>query len=337
MAVQITVLLPVGAVAQSSDTEDEPPRSFGLGLVARGSDQQSRAQNLALDLDLSLVDEVDLPHTAAAGDESLAFDLEVSSAPSEDSVLSIDFGLDFDDGSWFFAGRRPLDPLERHVAAEAAAVIPGGRGRGLLLKLDSLELVSRVREWRRARRERRLPPGARVARNRELELIVRGDGISEPKHLTVVTLTDGWVGETIHTACEDGRCRVEGLPAAGSTLLVRGDGAALMPWNPADRELFANLRPSGTVRLEMDRESGCESGPIRVVAVRSGLAVPLAGWRSPGLGEWVDLETGGRVAVLPAGNYRIEQAQGGSQGFEVVAGTNETVAVAPCRGGQRSD
>lgn len=269
-------------------TGHPPGRGFDLGLVEGGSGARTDDEPLGV----------------------VSRELVLAASPDREGRPAFDVDFGFDDGAGVLITGRSVDPVELHLMAELERVIPGYRPQGLLFSLDVDEIVTRVGDWWRRRRERRLPPAASLPLDGSVGLVVRSANGEIPAHISVVALTDGWVGDAVHSTCgATGRCEVEGLPSVPSTLLVRGNGAAVVPWRPADRELTVRLRPTGTVRLAAPSLEHCGPLNVRVVEQATGLVVPVLRWLNPQRGAWVPLSRAALPLVLPVGVYRVEVAR----------------------------
>ncbi len=290
--------LDLAELPQSETMETDEPRRFDLGLTERTPDEDGGAG------------------VSVGGASVLSFD----SPSGWDDRPFADFEFGFDDVPGVLMQRRSADPVELHMARELERVIPGFSPQGLLFALDVDAIVRMIRDWRHRRRDRKLPAAALLPRDAEVTLVVRDTDGGPPQSISVVPLTDGWVGETLHASCDgSGRCFVNGLPGAPSTLLVRGEGAAVVPWRPTDRGLTIRLRPTGTVRLVPPFLERCRPPTVRVVDEASGLVVPVLRWLNPKRGSWVPLHRASLPLVVPVGVYRVEVLQGqGSAPFETI-------------------
>lgn len=222
--------------------------------------------------------------------------------------------------------------MGHHVVSEQARVMSGGlkglfRASGesidgsLGVPIDFVAIGRIIGKWWRSRQENRRPEGARLPRDATLHLVVREADGSVPNQISVLPLTVGWIGEAMPGSCDQqGRCTVEGLPGATSTLLVRGSGAAIVAAHRFDRELPVTLRPAAWLKLE----PASDARPlVRIVDETTRLTVPVIRWMNPERGEWVTLTAAGLPLLLPAGTYTVEVT---SPGDDV---TRHQIAVAP--------
>lgn len=242
----------------------------------------------------------------------LEFSLFMGIDDSERSFPGI--GLEFYEE--LAAGRWPdgKTRLGTHLAAEHARawghvggmahVYGGGVG------IDPIALVHLIIEWWEAEKLKQLPAGASLPRNGTLTLRVSEPGGGPPDQISVIPLTEGWIGDVVHAGCDDrGRCVAEGLPSASSTLLVRGNGESLVRWDHSQPELFVVLKPTGWLQITPRQHSGICCPIIRVLDQDSEAIVPIIRWINPGREDWVRVPPSGLRLTLPEGRYRIQTSQ----------------------------
>ncbi|MCP4902085.1 MAG: hypothetical protein GY906_34395, partial [bacterium] len=151
--------------------------------------------------------------------------------------------------------------------------------------------------------------GSQITRDRELTLLVHEADGSVPENISVIPLTDGYVGDALGASCNpDGRCRLSGLPTQESTLLVRGSGAALIRLNSPHPEAAVRLHP--VVKLRIRPTSTWEHGAIRYRLISDSIdgTVPIIRWLNPDRDSWFEVPAHGLSLYLPSGDYRLEVA-----------------------------
>lgn len=328
LAVVLMAGAPLMARGQASPTSPPTP----------GPEVRSSTSAFALDLagreDLAPVElELERIPVPDAGLPPAGFGrmvLELGSPP--DPVPGLDLGLLEHPPDWIVSGNRDQwpspDPLvQRHLAAELDRIVSGqpwGRAPAAIM-FNAVEIVEAVGRLVRGLRERRLPPGARVPTDGSVVLRAMESTGELPATVTVVPLTGDWVGETLLGSCAAGVCEVNGLPDAPSTLLVIGDGGAVVSHPGGRATLDVTLHPLGRLRLDPERTDV----EVRIIVAETELVVPVVRWLNAGRGEWLELDGEG-VLFLPEGDYVVE-ARGGRartrQPVHVVGGSIEVVRV----------
>jgi len=244
----------------------------------------------------------------------LEFSLHTGAGGGDRSLPGI--GLEFYDD--LAASRWPggKTRLETHLAAEYARVLEGGRvgvyggDVGVISSLDLIALARLVVMWWQSHELRQLPAGASIPRDATLTLEVRDTGGTSPGHISVLPLTQGWIGDAVHARCDDrGRCVVEGLPSASSTLFVRGVGGSVVRWDHSSSELSVALRPTGWLRISPEQQFGVCCPVIRVLEENTDAIVPILRWINPDREDWVRVPRSGLTLTLPEGRYRIQTSR----------------------------
>jgi hypothetical protein len=246
----------------------------------------------------------------------LEFSLHTGVGEGERSLPGI--GLEFYEQ--LAAGRWPdgKSRLGVHLAAENAGAWGRGGGMahlyggavGTVGYLDFVALAHLIIEWWKAEKLKQLPAGASIPLDATLTLRVSEPGGGLPDQISVIPLTEGWIGDVVHAGCDDrGRCVVEGLPSASSTLLVRGNGESLVCWDHFQPELFVVLKPTGWLQVIPKQHSGICCPIIRVLDQDSEAIVPIMHWINPGREDWVRVPPSGLRLTLPEGRYRIQTSQ----------------------------
>ena len=219
-----------------------------------------------------------------------------------------------------------------HLAAEnarawghvggMAQVYGGGVG------IDLIALTRLIIMWWKSEKLKQLPAGASIPLDATLTLRVSEAGGAFPGHISVLPLTQGWIGDVVHARCDDqGRCFAKGLPSASSLLLVRGDGGSLVRWNHFDPEISVVLRPTGWLRVSPDNRYGICCPMIRVLEGGSDAIVPIIRWINPNREPWVRVPPSGLTLVLPEGRYRIQTSQHNEGSFVEVTVLPDSVST----------
>lgn len=262
----------------------------------------------------------------------LEFSLHSGASGGDRSLPGI--GLEFYDD--LAASRWPggKTRLETHLAAEYARVLEGGQvgvyggDIGVIRSLDLIALARLIVMWWKSHNQRQLPAGAYIPRDATLTLEVRDTGGSSPGHISVLPLTQGWIGDAVHARCDDrGQCVVEGLPSASSTLFVRGDGGSVVRWDPSNSNIFVALRPTGLLRISPDQQPGVCCPMIRVLEENTDAIVPILRWVNPDREDWVRVPPSGLTLTLPEGRYRIQTRQQFQESFVEATVLSDRVSI----------
>ncbi len=136
--------------------------------------------------------------------------------------------------------------------------------------------------------------------------IVREANGSPAAGIWIKSLGGGVLGPSITSMCTDGRCEVNDLPRGRWTLMVRGEGLALVVADVPHAEIPIQLRVAGELKITVpDDESGA-AWQVRLSEAATGIVVPVHQWYNPGRGEWVPVRASGFDLRLPEGAWRIE-------------------------------
>jgi hypothetical protein len=167
---------------------------------------------------------------------------------------------------------------EGYAATEASASVSMGVARDVALALEA---------------------------EKRLRLLVRDADGSVPDQVQLLPVRGGRVDDPVWVTCDRaGRASVASLPAGAYTFFISsGGGAALVTLPVPSAETAVALHTAGSVRVATPAGAAWR---VRVVALASGLAVPVGPWQNPGRAEWVTVS--GRTLALrvPAGEYAVQ-------------------------------
>jgi hypothetical protein len=318
-------LSPVSLCAQEKSLIDGDP-------TTTGDPESPGVFSLGLDMDrLSGERRAEEPEfSLGVFDQQAAIEVEVVPEPKGQLEFSLftgvgdegaslpGIGLEFYDE---LAARRwpgAKTRLSAHLAAQFARVLEGGRvgayggDVGVLRTLDWVAMARLAVLWWQTYKLGQLPPGASIPTDATLTLVVRDADGRTPGHISVLPLTQGWIGDAVHARCDPyGRCVAKGLPSASSTLLVRGDGGSIVRWDHIKADISVSLKPTGL--LQILPAQCCPE--IRVLEEKSDAVVPVIQWVNPGREDWVRVSPSGLTLSLPVGRYKIQTNQNSERSF----------------------
>ena len=287
--------------AEQLDLEgDESRNRFNLGIVDRPVEETSTV--------------------ASPSNGQLVLSLHADTGMREN--LSPGVGLEFLDDLVVPSRRSTMTLHEASIADWHARTYEGGLvgaygGGGGMIGTVSVVALARliIRGWELYKLAK-LPPGASIPRESTLTLAVRDiDGIA-PGYISVLPLTDGWIGDALHTNCDDrGHCVVTGMPSASSTLLVRGRGGSVVYWDHALPEISVRLKPTGLLQIDPVKQSGACCPVVRVLDERSHAVVPIIRWVNRDREEWIRLPKKGLTINIPEGQYRIQTSESNEESY----------------------
>ena len=136
--------------------------------------------------------------------------------------------------------------------------------------------------------------------------VVREANGSPAAGIWIQGLGGGVLGPSITSMCTDGRCEVNDLPRGRWTLLVRGEGLALVVADLPQAEIPVRLRAGGTLKITAPGGESGAAWQVRLSEAATGIVVPVPQWSNPGRGEWVSVRASGLDLRLPEGAWRIE-------------------------------
>jgi protocatechuate 3,4-dioxygenase beta subunit len=167
---------------------------------------------------------------------------------------------------------------EGYAAAEANASVSMGVAREVALALEA---------------------------EKRLRLLVRDADGSVPDQVQLLPVRGGRVDDPVWVTCDRaGRASVASLPAGAYTFFISsGAGAALVTLPVPSAETAVALHAAGSVRVVTPAGAAWR---VRVVALASGLAVPVGPWQNPGRAEWVTVSGGTLALRVPAGEYAVQ-------------------------------
>ena len=289
------------------DDRKQSSRVFSLGLdVDRLTEPQPADEP---EFSLGITEERAAPEGGEIRESQGQLEFSLYAGVGDDRASLPGIGLEFYDE---LAARRWPGHKTRlgvHLAAEYARVLAGGRvgayggDVGVIQTLDFVAMARLAALWWKTFKLGQLPPGASIPTDATLILEVTDADGGSPGHISVLPLTQGWIGDAVHARCDsDGRCVANGLPSASSTLLVRGDGGMVARWDHIEPTISVSLKPTGVLQI-----SAAECCPeIRVLEEKSDAIVPVIRWVNPGREEWVRVPPSGLALSLPVGRYTIQ-------------------------------
>ena len=326
----ICIVVPAIASGQETTTPTEP-QSLSLNLRPSTSSYSLRLAAEQLDLE---------------GDESRSrFNLGIVDRPAEETstdaspsngqlVLSLHadtgmrehfspgVGLEFLDDLVVPSRRSTMTLHESSIADWHARTYEGGLvgaygGGGGMIGTVSVVALARliIRAWELYKLGK-LPPGASIPLESTLTLVVRDIDSIAPGYISVLPLTDGWIGDALHTNCDDrGHCVVTGMPSASSTLFVRGQGGSVVRWDHALPEISVRLKPTGLLQIDPVKQSGACCPVVRVLDERSHAIVPIIRWVNRDREEWIRLPKKGLTINIPEGQYRVQTSESDEESY----------------------
>ncbi len=138
-------------------------------------------------------------------------------------------------------------------------------------------------------------------------LVVREANGSPATRIWIQGLGGGVLGPSISSTCTvEGHCEVNDLPRGRWTLLVKGQGAALVVADVPRAEIPVQLRATGGLSLVAPADESGAAWQVRLSEAATGIVVPIPQWSNPGRGEWVPVRASGLELHLPEGAWRIE-------------------------------
>lgn len=139
-------------------------------------------------------------------------------------------------------------------------------------------------------------------------LVVREHDGSPASRVFIMSAQGGVAGPSIFALCTaGGHCEVRDLPRGAWTLLVRGNGMALIGIEVPGGEIPVTLSQSGSLDIRAPVDDSGAAWQVRVTDTTSGLVLPTTtDWASPGRGEWAPVPSRGLRLPVPAGTWRID-------------------------------
>jgi hypothetical protein len=326
----ICVVVPAIVSGQETTTPTEP-QSLSLNLTPTTSSYSLRLAAEQLDLEgdesrsrlnLGIVDRPaeETSTDASPSNGQLVLSLHADTGMREH--FSPGVGLEFLDDLVVPSRRSTMTLHESSIADWHARTYEGGLvgaygGGGGMIGAVSVVALARliIRGWELYKLGK-LPPGASIPLESTLTLVVRDiDGIA-PGYISVLPLTDGWIGDALHTNCDDrGHCVVTGMPSASSTLLVRGQGGSVVRWDHALPEISVRLKPTGLLQIDPVKQSGACCPVVRVLDERSHAIVPIIRWVNRDREEWIRLPKMGLTINIPEGQYRVQTSESDEESY----------------------
>ena len=149
-------------------------------------------------------------------------------------------------------------------------------------------------------------------------LVVREVNGSPASGVWIQSLGGGLLGPMVASTCTaGGRCEVDGLPRGRWTLLIRGEGLALVVADIPQTEIPVRLRAAGMLEIKAPGDESGAAWQVRLSEAATGIVVPVSQYDNPGRGEWVPVTASGLKLRLPEGVWRIETfAPDGTQGLQ---------------------
>ena len=140
-------------------------------------------------------------------------------------------------------------------------------------------------------------------------LVVREPDGSPASRIYLESLAGGMLGPSISSAClGGGRCEVKDLPLGRWTIMVRGQGMALIVADVPNEEIPVQLRTTGVVRINAPEDEGGAAWQVRLIEAATGIVAPVSQWYNPTRSEWAPVRASGLMLGLPEGGWRVEAA-----------------------------
>jgi len=342
----ICFVIPAVAFGQETTTPNEPQSlllnltpstsSYSLLLAAEQLDLESDESRSRFNLGIVDRPTKELPTDVSPSSRQLELSLHTDTGRRENFLPG--FGREFLDDLASKGGRSTLALHEASIAAWHARTFEGGLlgayggGSGVITTLNLVALARLIVMWLESRKLGKLPQGASIPRESTVTLEVRDINGTAPRYISVLPLTQGWIGDALHAECDDrGRCVVSGMPSASSTLFVRGQGGSVVRWDHARPEISVDLKPTGLLQIYPVRYTGVCCPEIRVVDEDSHTIVPIIRWTNRDREEWIRLPEKGLTINIPEGQYRVQTSESNEESYvsaEVSAGRVTKVEVA---------
>ena len=147
----------------------------------------------------------------------------------------------------------------------------------------------------------------------------------------IQSLGGGLLGPMVASTCTaGGRCEVNDLPRGRWTLLIQGEGLALVVADIPQTEIPVRLRAAGRLEINATGEESGAAWQVRLSEAATGVVVPVGQYDNPGRGEWVPVAASGLDLRMPEGAWRIEAfAPDGTQSVQqatvTAGGTTEVL------------
>jgi hypothetical protein len=265
-------------------------------------------------------------------ESSAEIDLYLASGSIRGRVLEADTGQPIEGASVTITGAS-LPPVRRSVAT-------GAGGAFEVFDLDDGDYAVRAESRGRmpGQRSVTITDGASVEAELSLEddqttvFVVTGADGAYASGIWIQALAGGVLAPMVSSNCrEGGRCEVRDFPRGRWTLLIYGEGMALMTAEIPGGEIPVRLRAQGTLEIKARADDSGGAWQVRLSDAANGLVVPVNEYDNPGRGEWVPVPAAGFTQRLPEGAWRIETfAPDGTQGFQqatVTAGGTTVVQL----------
>jgi len=137
--------------------------------------------------------------------------------------------------------------------------------------------------------------------------VVREPDGSPATGIDIRSMAGGAAGPIIVVACTaGGRCEVDDLPAGQWSLLIRGQGMALVTAVIPQDEIAVQLRRSGELTIAAPADESGAAWQVRISDTSTGVVLPVHRYANPAGGEWVPVGASGLRLTVPEGSWRIE-------------------------------
>jgi hypothetical protein len=148
--------------------------------------------------------------------------------------------------------------------------------------------------------------------------VVQGADGSPASGIWIQSLTGGVLGPFVTSTCAaGGRCEVKDIPRGRWTLLIRGEGMALLVTEIPQAEVPVQLRAAGTLEIKGAVDDTGAAWQVRLSEAGTGIVVPIYQFDNPARTEWVPVSASGLRLQLPEGAWRIDTfAPDGTQGVQ---------------------
>ena len=125
-------------------------------------------------------------------------------------------------------------------------------------------------------------------------LVVRESDGSSATGIWILTLGGGSIGPAVSVSCTaGGRCAVDDLPQGRWTMLVRGQGMALVVVDVPKDEVVVQLRKKGGLTIKAPADESGAAWQVRVSDAATGIVLPVHPYSNPAGGEWVPVRSPG--------------------------------------------
>jgi hypothetical protein len=148
-------------------------------------------------------------------------------------------------------------------------------------------------------------------------VVIGADGAPAAR-IWIQSLAGGVLGPMVSSICgAGGRCEVNEIPRGRWTLLIHGEGTALLVADIPQEEIPVRLRPAGKIEIKAPTGESGAAWQVRLSEAGTGIVVPVSRYENPARTEWVPVGASGLTVSLPEGAWRIETfAPDGTQGVQ---------------------